>query len=482
MSQAAAAPWRRWAHWARRQAAGLAIVIAVLIAFAVGFTLRGGGGSEQATPPAEEASVAEPQWYTCSMHPEVRMPEADDKCPICFMDLIPVTSASSSGGLALNEIELSPEAAALINVETTPVVRRTITHRVNMVGTIAYDETRLAYITAYVNGRLDRMFVDYTGIAVREGDHLAEIYSPELIVARQELREARRSVDRLGPESSPIARDAAELVLTAARERLRLLGMTDEQVAVAESGETNDESDEQITLYAPTGGVVIEKHAKPGSYVKEGDRVYTIADLSAVWVLLQAYESDLPWLRYGQDVEFTVQGMGDQTFHGQIAFIDPMLDPRTRTVGVRVNVDNPDGRLRPGVFVRASVLSEVAEDGVVIAPELAGKWVSPMHPEIVSDEPGDCPVCGMALVRAEELGYVDAVDEAGVLPFVVPESAVLQTGRRGIVYVQTQHTPDPRFEGRVVELGPRGEGFYVVRSGLAEGELVVTRGNFQIDS
>ena len=465
---------------------GLAVVVAVLVAFVLGFSLRGSddGSSSSHTAHASSEAAGE-QSYTCSMHPQVRMPNPDDSCPICLMDLIPVASSPGAGGLPDGTIELSPEAAALIAVETVPVTRRTLTHRVRMVGEVAYDETRLSYLAAYAGGRLDRMYVDYTGVVVREGDHLAEIYSPDLLVARQELVEARRAYGQVTTGSSPIARDTARAVLDAARERLRLLGLTPEQIEAAEAGRVPEgQNADHVTLYAPSGGVVIEKHAKPGSYVSEGDRLYTIADLSQVWVMLEAYESDLPWLRYGQEVEFTVAGTGDETFTGRVAFIDPTLDPTTRTVDVRVNVENPRGRLRPGVFVRASVLSRIAEAGRVMAPELAGKWISPMHPEVIRDEPGDCPVCGMDLVRAEEwfetLGYEAA--EATTAPLIVPQSAVLRTGTRGVVYVQVQNDPAPQFEGRTVELGPSGEGFVVVRDGLAEGELVVSRGNFQIDS
>jgi Cu(I)/Ag(I) efflux system membrane fusion protein len=470
---------------------GLAVVAAVLVAFVLGFSLRGGDNGSSSSNTADASLEAEEeQWYTCSMHPEVRMPEPDDQCPICFMDLIPVPGSGSvqSAGLPSSGgggIELSPEAAALIAVETVPVTRRPLTHRVRMVGQVAYDETRLSYLTAYAGGRLDRMYVDYTGVVVREGDHLAEIYSPELLVARQELVEARRAFGRVTTDSSPIARDTARAVLDAARERLRLLGLTPEQIEAAEAGRVPEgQNADHVTLYAPSGGVVIEKHAKPGSYVNEGDPLYTIADLSQVWVMLEAYESDLPWLRYGQEVEFTVAGTGDETFTGRIAFIDPTLDPTTRTVDVRVNVENPGGRLRPGVFVRASVLSRIAKAGRVMDPELAGKWISPMHPEVIRDEPGDCPVCGMDLVRAddwfESLGYEPA--EAITAPLIVPQSAVLRTGTRGVIYVQVQNDPAPQFEGRTVELGPSGEGFVIVRDGLAEGELVVSRGNFQIDS
>jgi Cu(I)/Ag(I) efflux system membrane fusion protein len=451
------------------------VILFVVIAFVVGYSISGSG---PAAPSASSEESANTQ-YTCSMHPEVRMPNPDDKCPICHMALIPVGSSDSGDGLGPRQIKLSSAAQAMINVETTPVVRRLIAHNVNMVGQVEYDETRLAYITSYVDGRLDRLFVDYTGIEVRKQDHLAEIYSPELLVSLTEIHEARQTVDRLGNSAQPIVREAAEAALSATRERLRLLGLTQEQIESAEAGQFKDD---HITLYAPIGGIVIEKNAKQGSFVKEGDRIYTIADLSKVWVMLEAYESDLPWLRYGQKVRFTVQPFGDEVFEGTIAFIAPVLDRQQRTVQVRVNVDNADGRLRPGMFVRGAVETQLARGGRVIAPDLAGKWVSPMHPEVVRDKPGDCPVCGMDLVRAEDLGYVPVDQTDAQPPLIVPDSAVLRTGKRGIVYLKRNVEGQAVFEGRQVELGPRGDGFFIVESGLDEGDLVVTRGNFQIDS
>ena len=255
--------------------------------------------------------------------------------------------------------------------------------------------------------------------------------------------------------------------MNAARERLRLLGMTQKQI---EATETAGELDDHVTLFAPTGGVVTELHARRGSYVDEGDRIVTIADLREVWVQLEAYESDLPWLRYGQDVTFTTEAHGDRAFDGRIVFIAPTLDPQRRTVRVRVNAENKDGRLKPGMFVRAAASSSAAASGRVLAPELKGKWVSPMHPEVIRDEPGPCPVCGMDLVKAEELGYTALSKAEADPPLVVPSSAVLRTGERGIVYVETQREERGRvFEPREIELGPKGEGFFVVLDGLGGG-------------
>ncbi len=227
---------------------------------------------------------------------------------------------------------------------------------------------------------------------------------------------------------------------------------------------------------------MIEKLKQEGDRVRTGDRIYTVADLSHLWVQMDAYESDLAWLRYGQKVEFTTEAYPGEVFKGKIAFIDPVLNKETRTVKVRVNVSNEDGRLKPEMFVRAVVQSRVASGGRILDASLAGKWISPMHPEIVKDEPGNCDICGMPLVRAETLGYVTAEPSDSAKPLVIPVSAALLTGTRAIVYVQVPDAEEPTYNGREIVLGPRAGDYYLVKAGLKEGELVVTNGNFKLDS
>ena len=266
--------------------------------------------------------------------------------------------------------------------------------------------------------------------------------------------------------------------LKSAQEKLRLLGLTGEQVEeIKRRGQPTD----HLTIYAPSGGIVIEKLAKEGMYVQTGSKIYTIADLSVVWVYLEAYESDIPWLRYGQEVQFTTEAFPGKSFQGRTAFIDPILDDATRTVRVRVNVANATGRLKPGMFVRASVQSRLAEGGEVFDPSLIGKWISPMHPEIIKDSPGTCNICGMALVPAAQLGYA-VPQKAPARPLLIPATAPLITGKRAVVYVQLPDRAQPTFEGREILLGERAGDWYIVRHGLREGERVVTKGSFKIDS
>jgi membrane fusion protein, copper/silver efflux system len=199
-----------------------------------------------------------------------------------------------------------------------------------------------------------------------------------------------------------------------------------------------------------------------------------------VWVQLDAYESDLAWIRYGQDVDFGVEAYPGEIFHGRVAFIDPTLDDRTRTVKVRLNVDNADQRLKPDMFVSATAQAMLTKHGKVVDEGLAGKWMCPMHPEVISDGPEACPECGMDLVPATELGFTASTEDA--MSLVIPHTAPLVTGKRGVVYVRLPDTEKPTFEGREIALGPRAGNWYVVYEGLEVGEDVVVHGNFKIDS
>ena len=419
-------------------------------------------GAGAATSDGGMAAAAKPQIWTCSMHPQIQQPEPGD-CPICGMDLIPLVDDGGADE-GPRTMSMSESSRALAEIQTSLVRADYPEAQVRLVGKLDYDETLEKSLTARFPARIDALFVNYKGIPVAKGDHLAEVYSPDLLSAQRELLTAYRA----DPNSS---------ITRAAREKLRLWDLVPEQIdAIIESGEAKD----NFVLKAPIGGVVVAKNVKEGDYVKTGESLFKIVDLSRLWAYLDAYESDLPWIRYGQDVAFTVEAIPGTTFHGQIAFIEPEVDPKTRTVPIRVNVPNPDDQLKPGMFVRATVASRLAEDGKVYAPEFAGKWISPMHPEVVKDGPGQCDVCGMDLVPAAELGYVDHSTETA--PIIVPTSAVLRTGKRAVVYVEKPDAERPTYEGREIVLGPRAGDFYLVATGLNAGEGVVTNGAFKIDS
>lgn len=423
---------------------------------------------------AEERGGKETQIWTCSMHPQIRLARPG-QCPICNMNLIPVvTDRGSEKGAA--ELRMSETAQKLAEVQIAEVKRMQITKEVRLVGKIDFDETKVKHITAWVPGRLDRLYVDYTGVSVNKGDHMVYLYSPQLLSAQEELLQATRALNRLSATASKLVSQSTRRSAQAAREKLKLFGLTDNQVRQIErKGVAN----EQITIYAPIGGVVVDKHVSEGMYVETGSKIYTIADLSHLWITLDAYESDLPWLRYGQQVEFTTRGHPGEKFHGIISFIQPFLNERTRTVQVRVNVENKRGLLKPGMFATATIKAFLSKEGLATAPSFAGKYICPMHPEIVQEAPATCPICGMNLEKAETLPFVGQASERGS-PLVIPTTAALITGKRAIVYVK--NPKENLYQGREIILGPRAGDHYVVKSGLRDGELVVTNGAFKIDA
>jgi Cu(I)/Ag(I) efflux system membrane fusion protein len=452
------------------------VPVALILALGLGIWIGGAGGGPEG-PAGEKARPEKPTPWTCSMHPQIRMPEKG-KCPICHMDLIPVEDGSAQAEDGPRDLSMSEQAKRLARVATAPVERLPVQHQLRLFGQVDYDETRVTTIASWVNGRIDRLYVDYTGVAVKRGDHLVKLYSPELLTTQRELIAAARSAGRYqAGDKGPAAR-ASRGLLQAARERLRLWGLNRVQIdRIVE----RKKASEQITIYAPQAGVVIEKNGQEGMYVKTGTRLYTIADLSRVWVQLEAYESDLNWLRYGQEALISVDSLPGETFTGRVSFLDPYVDPKKRTARVRVILDNRDGRLRPGAFVRGTIAAGIAETGKLLAPDLSGKWISPMHPEVIRDKPGRCPVCGMALVRAESLGLAGAAS-SGQAPLSVPASAPLITGKRALVYVELPDRAQPTYQMREIKLGPRAGDRYVVLEGLAEGEAVVIEGNFKLDS
>lgn len=467
-------PTVRWI-W-KHTSAGVALLL-ILAALIMGYSIgrpspTAPDVSAGSTVPQSNDPNTEPTMYTCSMHPSVRLPDPNAKCPICFMDLIPVKEI---GGVE-NErrITLDASASRTSRVDTTSVARFFPTAEVRLYGKVAFDETSVARLTAYFPGRIERLFVNYLGIPVAKGDHIAEVYSPELMTAFEEFRQAKIAANT-NTSTSELVRSTTNDTLIAAREKLRLFGITEEQLASIETGTLNTQ---QLTIYAPIGGVVTHLGVREGDYVQTGDPVATVADLSHLWLDMEAYESQLPLLQWGQSVQFTVEAHPGETFTGRISFIEPIVDERTRTAAVRVAVDNTNRKLKPGMFASAVVRMRVAASGAVVSDELAGQWVSPMHPSIVKDAPGTCDICGMDLVPAESLGIVGDPSSTAK-PLVVPRSAVLFTGKRSIVYVEIPDTDSPTYEGRQITLGPRAGDFYIVVDGLTEGESVVTHGRFQ---
>ncbi|MBD3315566.1 MAG: DUF3347 domain-containing protein [Chitinivibrionales bacterium] len=460
----------------RRVVTVAGIFLLVVAAFFLGRMGGGRDGSGEGHVHAKAAAEEDMVW-TCSMHPRIKMPEPG-QCPICFMDLIPLNTDGGTGEEGeLPRLTISKNAKILAGIKTAEAVRRGATTDIRLSGKIRADETRVEIISSRIDGRIDRLYVDYSGIPVKRGDHLARVYSPELISLQKELLEADKAMRTLSPNASDMVRRGVKRTLAAAKEKLRLLGFSaDEVTRTLKRGGTTD----HMTIRASRQGIVLRKLVEEGAYVSTGTPLFHLADLSKLWVVLDAYESDLVWLRLGQEVEFLVEAWPGEVFTGTISFIDPVVDPATRTVKIRVITDNADLRLKPDMFVRAVVHVDVAEGGGVKSEALKGKWISPMHPQVVKDHPGTCDICGMPLVPAEELGYVTSGFET-VDPLLIPATAPLITGKRAVVYVELENEKGPTYEGRDVELGPRVGDHYIVKSGIAEGERVVVNGAFKID-
>lgn len=419
--------------------------------------------TEEAASTADSGDEDSTTW-TCSMHPQIQQSEPGD-CPICGMDLIPLDE-DEGGDQGARTMSMSESSRALAEIQTTQVRREFAEANIRLVGKLDYDETREKTLAARFPARIEQLYVNYTGVRVERGEHLAEVYSPELLTAQRELLTAHE-------------RDPDSIFTAAARGKLRLWDLLPEQIdEIIERGEARD----RFVLRAPVSGVVVTKNVKEGDYLSTGESLFRIVDLSELWLTLDAYESDLSWLRYGQEVEFTVESHPGEQFSGQISFIEPEINRKTRTVPVRVTVPNPNEDLKPGMFARGIVKSRIAEDGHVYAPDMEGKWISPMHPQVVKDEAGNCDICGMPLVPAEELMFVSNDGDTRKPPLVVPTSAVLRTGKRSVAYVKVPDAERPTYEGREIVLGPKAGDSFIVKSGLEEGEEVVTNGAFKIDS
>jgi Cu(I)/Ag(I) efflux system membrane fusion protein len=364
--------------------------------------------------PDQLTEMAKSTIWTCAMHPQIRMPQPG-KCPICGMELIPLVQSITSS-IDPDAIRLSKEAAELANVLTSKVTIQKPVKEVRLYGKVQADERLFQNQTAHVQGRIEKLYINFTGESVVKGEVLAEIYSPELINAQQELLETIKT-KQLQPE-----------LYEASKEKLRQLKLTDEQIAKIENSGVVQNNFEVLSN---TAGTVTDLKVNTGDYVSQGTVLLEIADLSKVWVMFDAYESDLQFLYKDEKISFTLQALPGINFTGNIIFIDPVIDPVTRVAKVRVETGNQSGKLKPEMFATGIVSSTLPE-------------------------------------------YRDNV--------VIPTSAVLWTGKRSVVYVKQPGSDEPVFKIREVELGPMLGESYVIIKGLSDGEEVVTNGTFSVDA
>ena len=351
--------------------------------------------------------------WTCSMHPQIRM-DKPGKCPICAMDLIPLNSNSSASSDPM-AIHLTTEAAQLANVLTSVVTSQKPVKELRLYGKVQADERLLQSQVTYFSGRIEKLMVNFTGETVRKGQTLAVIYSPDLLTAQQELLEAAKT-----KQSQPE-------IYEASKEKLLQWKLSETQIA---SIENSGKVQANMEITSSASGIVTARRVNNGDYVSQGSVLYEVSDLSRVWVLFDAYESDLLFLKKGDQVDFTIQALPGTAFSGSIIFIDPVIDPVNRVAKVRVEISNPGSKLKPEMFATGMVKSNLAE-------------------------------------------YKDKL--------VIPRSAVLWTGKRSIVYVK-QPGDEPIFKIREIGLGPMLGNSYVITDGLYEGEEIVTEGAFSVDA
>jgi membrane fusion protein, copper/silver efflux system len=350
-----ATPRRAWLRLPPRVRRVAPLVLVLIAGIWLGNVLFG----ERHQHPSDAEIVASDsavEVWTCSMHPQIRQPEPGN-CPICGMSLIPVQGGGHDHG-SLTQVSISQNAAALMAVQVRPVERRAVAGQTTLSGRIDYDERLVHDVVLRTEGQVERLYVNFTNAPVGRGQRLAEIYSPAILSASQELLQAQRAAQRSG---------MAELV-EAARTQLLLLGVSEEQIEqILSSGQPA----RTYTLFSPAGGVVTDLTARQGEWLGSGARLMRVGGLGQVWAQFEAYESDLGRLRTGQEVRFTVESFPGQRFQGPITFIDPVVDGARRTARVRVQVPNPGGRLMPGMLARGLVTGQGSPDTPLIIPASA---------------------------------------------------------------------------------------------------------------
>lgn len=457
--------------WLVRVGVNSTVVIAImaLALFLIGLAQRSGwitagGLNGGQAGSSQETDSDESKRYICPMMctPPSTQP---GRCPVCGMKL----EAISGGGGDGKSVTIEASARRLVGIRTSMSKLGHVSRTIRTIGSIDFDESRLSTISAYIDGRLEKVYADYVGVRVTKGDDLAMLYSPQLYSAQTEF------VTSL--DGGRVGRfDISESDLAAmAQENLSELGMSDDQIATLRQ---TREPQSRIRIKSPQTGTVLEKSAVEGDYVQTGQQLYRIADLSSVWLMLDLFPDDAAAVRFGQEVEAEIQSMHGEVFTGRVAFIDPTVNRKTRTVRVRVEVLNFDGKLRPGDYATARITVPAIPADVVYDPALAGKYISPMHPQVIREEPGPCPLCGMDLVPTSELGFAtEPFPQRRVV--TVPRDAVLLAGGNGVIYVETE---PGRFEVRRVSVGPMTDKEAVITEGLAAGETIATGGNFLIDS
>jgi Cu(I)/Ag(I) efflux system membrane fusion protein len=351
--------------------------------------------------------------WTCSMHPQIRKNE-HGKCPICGMELIPLES--SEGSLDPMAVTMSPTAMQLAQVQTLVVGTSYAEKSIRLNGKVQADERLLFTQSSHIPGRIEKLSVNFTGEFITQGQVIAYVYSPELVTAQEELFEAQK------------IKDSQPALFNAAKEKLKNWKLTDKQIdKIITSGKTLD----QFPIVANVSGYVTKKMVNLGDYIKQGEAIYEIADLSKVWVLFDIYESEMKWIKKGASISYTIQSIPGKTFKGTVTYIDPVIDPKTRVAKARIETINSDLLLKPEMFVSGTIEAKISTNKASLT---------------------------------------------------VPKTAVMWTGKRSVVYVMQMSAQGVSFIMREVTLGPELGESYVIEEGLQPGEEIAINGTFSIDA
>lgn len=388
-------------------------LIILVIGLLLGWVIFGGKSEsthdhERHQHTTESAAVAPTTW-TCSMHPQIQQPKEGD-CPICGMDLIPLDNSSGNSSPAV--IEMNETAIKLANVQTTKIERGKANKEILLNGKVQVDERRISSQAIHFDGRIEKLFVNFEGEKVNKGQTLATVYAPKLVSAQQELLQALKT------------KDAYPELVKAAEQKLKFWKLSKQQI---ESIKSSKEILEYFDIKADASGYVIKRNIAEGNYAKAGSILFEIADLNKVWIVFDAYEKDLSFLKKGVEIEFSVSAFPGKLFNSKISYIDPIIDAKKRTLLIRTESDNSNQLLKPEMFASGIVYAEMKQQNNALT---------------------------------------------------IPKSAVMWTGKRSVTYVKVEGG----FEMREIELGESLGEFYIVSDGIEEGEEVVSKGTFTIDA
>ncbi|MBN1932168.1 MAG: efflux RND transporter periplasmic adaptor subunit [Desulfobacterales bacterium] len=391
------------------------VIAAVVFAMGVwiGWVLFGDSSKLENDKHNHISKAADETIWTCSMHPQIRK-NKPDKCPICGMDLIPLES--EEGEIDLMAVGMSPTAMRLANVQTIVIGLSQPIKTIRLNGKVQIDERHLYTQASHIQGRIEKLMVDFTGEYVKKGQTIAYIYSPELVTAQEELFEAQK------------IKEAQPALFQSAKKKLKNWKLTDKQInQILQS----DKAAEQFPIQANVSGYVTKKRVNLGDYIKLGQPIYEIADLSKIWVLFDVYESDMSWINKGDNIHYTIQSLPGESFKGTITYLDPVIDPKTRVAKARVEVSNTELKLKPEMFAGGIIETKIKSTGKKL---------------------------------------------------IIPKTAVMWTGKRSVVYIKNTTAQGIMFTMREITLGPELDEGFIVESGLQEGDEIAVNGTFSIDA